>query len=62
MRHQFQFFKTSVVYSNRVFVRNLPTRMSERDDDVEWILRQYKNYPEDVEVIRDANGCFNARE
>ena len=55
MPHQFQVFKTGVVYSNKVFVGTLHTRMSERD--VKWILRQNKHYPEDVKVIRDVHGC-----
>ena len=48
MPHQFQVFKTGVVYYNKVFVGTLHTRMSERD--VKWILRQNKHYPEDVKV------------
>ncbi|KAL5257017.1 hypothetical protein ACHWQZ_G012070 [Mnemiopsis leidyi] len=50
-----QVVKTGVQYSNRVFVGNLHTRMSEYD--VCWIMRRYGFHPEDVKVIRDVNGC-----
>jgi hypothetical protein len=52
-----QVYKMGVEYSNRVFVGNLHTKSKMSEYDVNYVLRDYNYYPDDIKVIRDINGC-----